>query len=134
RVRHAIKGQPRVSVVIPTAGKAVVLRGQPTWHVLNCVESVRRASTYRNSEILVVDNDDLPAELAKRLDDLGVVRVPYLAAGRFNLSAKMNLGAAKADGDQLVFLNDDTEIISADWLECLLEYAQQPDVGAVGAK
>jgi glycosyltransferase involved in cell wall biosynthesis len=134
RIRHALRGEPRVSVVIPSAGRPTTVRGRPTYFVQHCVESIRSRTTYGRYEILVVDNDDLAPDLARRLDDLGVVRVPYLADGQFNLAAKMNLGAAKADGDQLVFLNDDTEVISPDWLECLLEFAQQPEIGAVGAK
>jgi GT2 family glycosyltransferase len=46
----------------------------------------------------------------------------------------MNLGAAKALGDYLLFLNDDIEVITPDWIESMLEYAQQPEIGAVGAK
>lgn len=59
-----------------------------------------------------------------------VIRSP----GPFNFSALCNEGAAAADGDYLVFLNNDTQIVSADWIERLLYFATEPDVGAVGAK
>jgi GT2 family glycosyltransferase len=85
-----------------------------------------------NYQILVVDNDDMSSELQRELDELGVVRIPYTAP--FNLSAKINLGAAKAEGEFLLLLNDDMEVITPDWLECLLEHAQWPEVGVVGAK
>jgi glycosyltransferase involved in cell wall biosynthesis len=132
RARFTIVGRPRVSIIIPTAGREARIRGQATTFVANCLESIRRLSTYTNYEILVVDNDDIPDGLLSQLDKCGAVRIPYTEP--FNLSAKMNLGAAKASGDQLVFLNDDVEVLEPDWLEAMLEYAQQPEIGAVGAR
>ncbi|HEY2787462.1 MAG TPA: glycosyltransferase [Fimbriiglobus sp.] len=132
RVRYEIRGEPKVSIVIPSAGRRAAVRGRDTWFVLNCVESIRRESTYANYEIVVVDNDDMAPQLQRELDELGVRRVPYTEP--FNLSHKMNLGAAKAEGDYLLLLNDDTEIITPDWIESMLELGQWPEVGAVGAK
>ncbi|HLW67534.1 MAG TPA: glycosyltransferase [Gemmataceae bacterium] len=132
RVRYAIQGRPKISIVIPSAGKETVINGRKTTFIGHLVRSIRRLSTYSNYEILVIDNDDMPVALRQELDDLDVVRISYTAP--FNLSAKINLGAAKADGDFLLLLNDDMEILTPDWLECLLEHAQWPEVGAVGAK
>lgn len=132
RVRYQIQGQPKVSIVIPSAGRSTTIRGETTTFIGHCVRSIRRKSTWNNYEILVVDNDDMPRELQQELDDLGVVRISFTAP--FNLSAKINLGALKADGEFLVLLNDDIEVISSDWIECMLEHAQWPEVGAVGAK
>ena len=55
-------------------------------------------------------------------------------SSEFNWSTVNNLGAERANGEHLLFLNDDTEVMTADWLEAMLEYSQQPDIGAVGAK
>lgn len=132
RVRYDIQGRPKVSIVIPTAGRRSMIRGRETWYVLHCVQSIRQQSTYDHYEILVVDNDDLHPHLARELDALGVIRVPYTEP--FNLSSKMNLGAARASGDYLILLNDDTEVIAPDWIEVMLELGQWPEVGAVGAK
>lgn len=132
RVRYRIQGQPKVSIVIPSAGRSTTIRGQNTTFIGHCVRSIRAKSTWKNLEILVVDNNDMSPELQRELDDLGVVRVSFTAP--FNLSAKMNLGAIKADGDFLLLLNDDIEVISPDWIECMLEHAQWPEVGAVGCK
>jgi len=132
RVRFAIAGHPKVSIVIPTGCREARIRGRDTTHVAACVRSIRHQSTYRNYEILVIDNEDMPPALAKELDRWGVRRLSY--TDEFNLALKMNLGAAKADGDHLVFLNDDIEVISPDWLERMLEYSQQAGVAAVGAK
>jgi glycosyltransferase involved in cell wall biosynthesis len=132
RVRFNILNRPKISIVIPTASRPARIRGQDTTFVGHCVQSIRRATHYTNYEIITVDNDDMPPELQRELDQWNVRRVSF--TDEFNLASKMNLGAAKADGDHLLFLNDDTEIITPDWLECMLEYSQQPEIGAVGAK
>jgi glycosyltransferase involved in cell wall biosynthesis len=132
RVRYAIRGRPKISIIIPSAGKETVIHGRKTTFISHLVRSIRRQSTYGNFEILIVDNDDMSETLRQELDDLDVVRVSYTAP--FNLSAKINLGVAKADGDFLLLLNDDMEVLTPDWLECMLEHAQWPEVGAVGAK
>jgi GT2 family glycosyltransferase len=132
RVRFAVLGRPRVSIVIPTACRGVRVRDRETTFLTQCVESIRRKSTYKQYEIIVVDNADMPPRLQGELERWGVRRVSY--HGAFNLASKMNLGAAEAGGEHLLFLNDDIEVISADWMECLLEYSQQDPIAAVGAK
>ena len=132
RVRYAIQGNPKISIVIPSAGRTAVIHGKPTTFIGHIVRSIREKSSYQNYEILVVDNDDMAPALQHELDDLDVVRIAFTAP--FNLSSKINLGATKADGDFVLLLNDDMEIITPDWLERMLEHAQWPEVGAVGAK
>ncbi len=132
RARFTIAGQPRVSVIIPTAGREALIRGRATTFVANCVQSLRRQSSYPNYEVLVLDNGDLPPNLRQQLGEWGAVCIPFTEP--FNLATKMNRGAARALGDHLVFLNDDVEVIRGDWLEALLEYSQQPEIGAVGAR
>jgi hypothetical protein len=131
RVHFPVIGQPKINIIIPTAGRTARIHGLTTAFVANCVESIRRTSSYANYQILVLHNDPLPPGLDRRLGQLGATLVPY--ASPFNFSRVVNQGAACATGDHLVFLNDDTEVISSDWLECLLEHSQQPQVGAVGA-
>jgi GT2 family glycosyltransferase len=103
-----------------------------TYHVLRCVESIRQKSTYSRYEVVLVHNRELDATLARRLSRLQVR--PVTSSGPFNWSASMNLAARRASGAHLLFLNDDTEIITPDWLEALLEYSERPEIGAVGAK
>jgi|GEM_PF-438663 len=134
RVRARIVGRPSISIVIPTAGKEATIRGAASSYLGNCIESIRRLTTYHRYEIVVVDNGDLTPQLAAEVDGAGARRVRYQQEGSFNLAAKMNQGAAAATGDYLVILNDDIEVIAADWLEAMLEHAQDPGVGAVGAK
>jgi O-antigen biosynthesis protein len=132
RVRFNILGKPKVSIVIPSACRPAVIRGEKSSYILKCVESIRTVSTYGNYEILVVDNNDMPSEIEARLVKLRAQRVRYTAP--FNLADKMNFGAKAGSGEHLIIMNDDTEVFSDDWIECMLEYSQQPGIGAVGAK
>ena len=120
---------PTVSVIVPTRDKADLLR--------DCLQSVLQARTeYKGDvEVVVVDNDsaepgalDLLAELAAK----DLVRVmPY--RGRFNWSAINNCAAKSARGEALIFLNNDTRVLSPGWFAELATQAMRPDVGAVGA-
>ncbi|HXG08241.1 MAG TPA: glycosyltransferase family 2 protein [Gemmataceae bacterium] len=132
RVRFDLVGRPKVSIIIPSACRPVIIRDERTYYAVNCIESIRRQSTYDHYEIILLHPGRLPAALARRLKGLGVIPLTY--AEPFNFSAAMNQGAARATGEYLLFLNDDMEVISPDWLECLLEFAQQPEIGAVGAR
>jgi GT2 family glycosyltransferase len=132
RVRFALRELPRVSIIIPTAYGQGILGGRHVTLLSQCLASIFKKSSYRNYEIVVVDNDAPPSQVLKEMRLRGIRYAPY--AVPFNWSAAMNQGAALATGDHLVFLNDDTEVISSDWLEALLEYSQQPEVGAVGAR
>jgi GT2 family glycosyltransferase len=124
RVQYSLPGQPRVSVIIPTRDGIDLLRP--------CVESVVDRSTYGNYEIVVLDNQSTDGATLEFLakSPLKVVRYPHT----FNYSRQMNLAAAVVDADALVFLNNDTKVITPDWIEALLEHAMRPDVGAVGGR
>jgi len=129
RVRFAI-GRPRVSIIIPTA-----YRKRPAddeTFLARCLESIRSKSTYTNYHITVLDNNGVPSDLASVLSRQGIRRESY--ALPFNWAAAMNQGAALVDGEHLLILDDDTEVITPDWIECLLEYSQQPEIGVVGAR
>jgi O-antigen biosynthesis protein len=132
RIRFDIVGQPKVSIVIPSAARIVEHEGERIDLLRMCVGSILERSTYRNLEIVVVENGDLRPELKDWLS--GKVRLVTYEAERFNLSEKMNLGALHATGDHVVLLNDDIEVISPDWIQQMLQYSQQPGIGAVGAK
>jgi GT2 family glycosyltransferase len=132
RVRFAIKGEPLVSIVIPSACRPVKFQDRESWFVLECVSSIRRLSTYKNIEIIAVDNNDMSDDLAAALKPLDIVRVPFLQP--FNLTRKINLGASRARGEQLLLLNDDVEVITPDWIEAMLEFSQQAEIGAVGVQ
>jgi GT2 family glycosyltransferase len=132
RVRYKVRGEPKVSIVIPTASRRFEIRGKPTWFLLECVESIRRLTTYRNLEIIAVDNNDMPPELSAAMDRLDVRRLSFREP--FNLARKMNFGAFAGTGEHLVLLNDDIEVITPEWIESMLEFSQQPEIGAVGVQ
>jgi GT2 family glycosyltransferase len=124
RVRFRRLGEPKVSIIIPTRNGR---------HLLGrCIESVMARSIYDNYEIVVVDNQsDDPATLEYLATMPGrVLRYPH----EFNYPRQVNLAAAAVECDVLVFLNNDTEVLTADWLDRLIEQAMRPEVGAVGPR
>jgi len=132
RVRRQIAGRPKVSVIIATACRSTLIRGAQKPFILNCVESIRSRSTYENREILVVHDKALPAGLEKQLAECGAAGI---ACGEdLNLPCRLNFGAEQAGGSFLLFLHDDVEATSPDWIECLLECLQDDGVGAAGGK
>ena len=129
RIRYDIPGRPLVSVVIPTASRK---NPQGEWWVLQCVQSIREKTTWGNLEIVITDNDDMPEKLAEALDEFGVVRGSYTEKS-FNLSQKINQGVAASTGEYVLVMNDDMEVLEPSWIEAMLEHAQRPEIGAVGA-
>lgn len=129
RVKRAISGRPMVSIIIPTAYR------RPN-ELKACVASIREKTTYENHEILIVDNSRGAFSL-KEIDGVSteasnIIHIKYDSP--FNYSEANNLAASRAKGDFLIFLNDDTEVISPEWIEAMLEHAQRPEVGVVGAR
>jgi GT2 family glycosyltransferase len=115
---------PRVSIVIPTRDAPEVLA--------TCLDSIRSRSTYKNLQILCADNDTRDPAALRKMQEPGIDRI--LCSGPFNYS-RINNSAIRerAEGDYIVLLNNDIEVITASWIEEMLYYAEQPDVGAVGA-
>ena len=151
RIRYQILGNPKISIVIASKDHAEDLK--------RCIDSIRSRSTWSNYEIIVVENNSTgqetfdyykkllgysyKEEAGKRTvcgcdggilknEDGSLCIVTY--HGEFNYSAINNLGVSYATGDYILLLNNDTEVITANWMEELLMYAQREDVGAVGAK
>lgn len=129
RLRHTVpQPSPMVSLIVPTRDKVELLRG--------CVESILRLTAYDNYEILIADNGssdpaalEYLAELRKR------DRVRILSCHEpFNYSRINNLAVGKAKGTVIGLLNNDTVVITPDWLTEMVSWAIQPDVGCVGAK
>ncbi|MDP9364573.1 MAG: glycosyltransferase family 2 protein [Chloroflexota bacterium] len=131
RVRYELSDTPPVTIVMPTGGKMHFLRP--------CLESLLERSSYRNLRFLLIDNsnDDEVAGLvdavAAARPDLSIRRVP-LALKPFNFSAIINHAIPLVETPYLVLLNDDVTVITPDWVEAMLEHAQRPEVGVVGAK
>lgn len=126
RVFWPVRGEPRVSLVIPTRDNGKMLR--------RCVDSILSRTSYRPFELLLLDNDTREAEARSYLSEVaGRPEVRVLSWDHpFNWSAINNFGASQASGDLLGFLNNDMEVTSPDWLEELIRWAQRPEVGVVG--
>ena len=119
---------PLVSVIIPTKDKLELLEA--------CVSGLLERTEYKPLEILIVDNGSVePATkdyLSRIAEDPHVRVIPYPAA--YNFSAINNFAVREAKGAYLCLLNNDTEVVGADWLTEMMRYAVRDDVGAVGAK
>lgn len=129
QLAYDIEGQPLVSILIPNYEQRDALK--------KCLDSIYEKSTYRNFEVIVVENNSKSPEIfryyeeiQKKWDNLRVVTWNH----PFNYSAINNYAAGFASGAHLLLLNNDTEVISPDWIEQMLMYSQRGDVGAVGAK
>jgi O-antigen biosynthesis protein len=134
RVRYAIVGNPLVTVVIPTDGRVVQGPGGSRDLLLQCLRSIVERTTYTNYELLVVDNGRLSPHVLDLLSDVPHRRLVYEMTTPFNFAAKVNFAARHARGDHLLLLNDDTEVITGEWMTAMLEFSQQPQIGAVGGK
>jgi len=128
RVRYPIAGNPRVSILIPTGGHKNVFRA---------LESVLEKTAYKNYDILLIDNSRA-AQVAEYAHRLAARKAPvrYLdwRGKPFNFSQMNNTAARATESPYILLLNDDTTVIAAEWLTAMLEHAQRPEVGAVGAQ
>ena len=129
RTRFKVQGSPKVSILIPNKDHRDDLK--------KCISSIQEKSTWENVEIIIIENNSELAEtfdyyekLKKRYSNVKVVTYE----GDFNYSAINNYGAGFAEGEYLLLLNNDTEVITPDWLERMLGYCQREDVAIVGAK
>ena len=128
-MRYALTGEPKSSVLIPNKDHADDLD--------RCLASLYAHAGYENFEVLVVENNSTQAiteayykAMVKKYPRCRLVRYE----GPFNFSAINNLARRQAQGEYLLLLNNDIEVLSDGFLAELLSYAQRPDVGAVGAK
>ena len=103
-----------------------------------CIDSVIEKSTYENYDIIVVENNSTSKEIFDYYEEIKThprIRVvTYDEGGEFNYSRINNFGARFAKGEYLILLNNDTEVITVNWIEEMLMYGLRDDVGAVGAK
>lgn len=128
RIRYEIEGNPKISIVIPNKDHYDDLK--------RCVTSILEKSSYDNYEIIIVENNSTSKEIFDYYDKLrehSFIRVIEYQ-GEFNYSRINNLGVSKAVGEYVILLNNDTQVITLNWMEELLMYAQRDDVGAAGAK
>ena len=135
RVKRRVKDEPLVSIIIPTRGSSGAVWGVDRVLVTEAVRSIVEKSTWPNYELIIVADTSTPVGVLADLVDIGGDRIRVIDYPHaFDFSDKCNLGALRARGEHLLFLNDDTEVIDDDWLESLLGLDQEPTAGAVGAE
>ena len=143
KITYEVQGTPKISIVIPNCEHKEDLK--------RCIDSIYEKSVYDNYEIIVVENNSKGSEIRGYYEELAngglkdIVKVVDYTAYKamaggdgkdsgFNYSAVVNYGVKNSTGDYIVLLNNDTQVITVNWMEELLMYAQREDVGAVGAK
>lgn len=132
RSRRRLANPPTVSIVIPTVGTARAVWGIERPLVLGAVQSVLDVTTYPDVEVVVVADPGTSDDLLAQLLELGCTVIR--SSGEFNFSARCNEGAAASSGEALLFLNDDVLVEQPDWLEVMVGFLAEPDVGVVGAR
>lgn len=128
-VNYEYSKEPKVSIIIPTRDYADITE--------QCLKSLYEKTTYQNFEVILMNNNsekeeifDLFNRYKKQYKNFKVVDANY----EFNYSKINNQGVSNASGDYIVLLNNDTEIITPNWLDVMVGYAMQEHIGAVGTK
>ena len=128
-IDYEVKDEPLISVIIPTCDAASILK--------RCLDSIFDKTTYKNYEVIVIDNnskEDRTFELFKEYKDkyknFRVIEAKY----EFNYAKINNTAVKECVGDYVLLLNNDTEVITPEWMELMLGYASQKWIGAVGAQ
>jgi O-antigen biosynthesis protein len=128
-VRYKILANPKVSVIIPTRDQAKMLD--------RCLSSLFAKTTYSNYEVVVIDNGSKEAETVETFERCSRAepqRLRILPLNiPFNYARINNYAVAHTDGSYILLLNNDTEVVAPDWIEAMVEQAQRPSIGAVGA-
>ena len=127
RVKYEVCGEPLVSIIIPNKDQSEALK--------KCLDSIREKTSYRNYEIIIVENNSEEPETFAFYKKIAGEKIKIVTwEGKFNYSAINNFGVRHARGDYLLLLNNDVEIINGDWLTEMLSHCQRKEVGIVGAK
>lgn len=129
RTRYIRDKDPLVSILIPNKDH--------TDDLDRCIRSIEEKSTYHNYEYIIIENNSDQEETFayyKKLQEENPKAHVVYWDGEFNYSAINNYGVSFANGEYLLLLNNDVEVINADWLEEMLGYCMRDDVGIVGAR
>lgn len=127
-VEHALKGDPLISIVIPSKDQYNVMK--------RCIDSIYAKTTYNNFEVILVDTGSTDKRVWRYYDAIKEAHNNFKVVEwnevPFSYVRSCNEGARQASGEFLMMLNNDTEVITPDWLERLAGDAQRPGVAAVG--
>ena len=129
KINYEIIGNPKVSIIIPNKDYISTLKV--------CLKSLKKLTTYENYEIIIVENNSEQEETFnyyKKIDGKDKIKVVYYPEKEFNYSKIINFGVKNSSGEYIVQLNNDTELLTPNWLQEMLMFAQREDVGAVGVE
>jgi len=129
KIRYEYDKESKVSILIPTRDYAKTLNC--------CLQSIYKKTSYKNYEVIIINNQskeketfDLFEKYKTKYSNFKVIDVNT----EFNFSNLCNVGVKNAVGDYIVLLNNDTELITKNWLEIMIGYASQKHIGTVGVK
>jgi glycosyltransferase involved in cell wall biosynthesis len=129
KITYDVIGNPKVSILIPNKDGLKYLKP--------CIKSILKLTTYENYEIVIIENNSEKESTFKYYEKLKQnpkIKVLEYKEKEFNYSRIINFGVKNVDGDFVLQLNNDTKLITPNWLELFIGYAQQKDIGAVGAR
>ena len=113
-----------MGIVIPTAGTERRVRAEVVPLVVNCVRSIVERSSYENYELICVFDSSTDPDTLRALETIAGEHLRLVEYGEaFNFSRKINLGVVESDSEYLLLLNDDTEVVTPDWIETLVAFA-----------
>ena len=128
KINYTIENKDKISIVIPNMDHIKDLK--------KCINSIFK-STYENYEIVIVENNSKETETFEYYEKLKLnekIKVVKLEINEFNFSKIVNYGVQNSTGKYIVLLNNDIEIINKDWLEQMLMYVKQDNIGICGAR
>ena len=129
RVVYDYDEEPLISIIIPTRDYVDILK--------KCIDSIYEKTTYKNFEIIIANNDSREKETLAFFKEYKKKHKNFKVVDcimEFNYSKINNIAVNKSKGEYIVLLNNDTEIISKDWLSIMVGYAMQNHIGVVGPK
>lgn len=130
RIKYHISSYGKVSILIPTKDAVQMLK--------NTIDSIFSLTAYPNYEVVVLNNNSRTPEFFELMDEYvkqhGDRFKCVEASFPFNFSKLMNLGVANSDGEYVLLLNNDVEILQKDWINTMVSYAQHEKNGAIGVK
>ena len=125
-IEYLLKEEPKVSILIPNKDGIDILKV--------CIDSILNKTTYKNYEINIIENNSREESTFKFYEELeknSKINILHYPEKGFNYSKIINFGVKNSDGEYIVQLNNDTEVLTSDWLEKMLGYCMRVDVGAV---
>lgn len=129
RIKYHHAGMPLVSIIV---------LARDLINLITCVTALLEKTSYLNYELLIVADNSADAgrdEWLRNVENIDPQRIKVMRfAGAWHRAAMVNLAAVNARGDYLLLLHNDIAVINADWLSNMLNHAQRPEVGIVGAK